>query len=106
MQFNMDAAVRAWSVNGFVILPAYVPAEVLGSAVADLPMLYPTADEYHDHVDPARNQRFDDEFGGIDDFPFASTALRGAARGSRTRDSTHRCRAPWPVGPAVTRAGG
>lgn len=43
--------------------------------MAELPMLYSTADEYHDQVDRARNHRFDDEFGGIDDFPIPSTAL-------------------------------
>jgi hypothetical protein len=72
---SLDAAVRAWDEDGFVILPAYVTSVDMAPAVAELPMLYPTADEYHDHVNPERDRRFDDEFGGIDDFPFHSTAL-------------------------------
>jgi hypothetical protein len=56
-------------------LPAYLHDADLAPAVSELPMLFPTADEYHDRVDHERNQRFDDEFGGIDDFPFPSTAL-------------------------------
>jgi hypothetical protein len=75
MRVDVDVAVRAWRQDGFVILPAYTPATDLVAAVAGLPMLYPTAEEYHHRVDPDRNRRFDDEFGGIDDFPFASTAV-------------------------------
>jgi hypothetical protein len=75
MQFDIDAAVRIWDKDGFVLLPAYIPPADLAPAVAELPMLYPTAEGYHDHADPEQNQRFDDEFGGIDDFPFPSTAL-------------------------------
>ena len=75
MRFDIDAAVVAWREDGFAILPAYMPTAELTSAVAELPMLFPTAGEYHDQVDPERNRRFDDEFGGIDDFPFDSTAL-------------------------------
>jgi hypothetical protein len=75
MQVDIDAAVRAWHQDGFAILPAYVPTADLVAGVAELPMLYPTADEYHDRVDLERNRRFDDEFGGIDDFPFVSAAL-------------------------------
>jgi len=74
MQFDIDAAVRAWSEAGYAILPTYIPVEDLAPGVAEISMLYPTAD-YHDQVNPDRNQRFGDEFGGIDDFPFASTAL-------------------------------
>jgi hypothetical protein len=75
MRYDIDAAVRAWRDDGFAILPAYIPTVVLLPALAELPRLYPTADEYHDGVDPRRNRRFDDEFGGIDEFPFSSTAL-------------------------------
>jgi hypothetical protein len=64
-----------WRDDGFVIVPAYLPAVDLAAAVAELPQMYPTAGEFHDGTDPARNARFADEFGGIDDFPFPSTAL-------------------------------
>jgi hypothetical protein len=75
MHFDIDGAVRVWDEDGFVILPAYISLADLAPAVAELPMLYPTAEEYHDHASPERTERFNDEFGGIDDFPFPSTAL-------------------------------
>ena len=37
--------------------------------------LFPTAEEFHDCADPERNRPFESEFGGIVDFPFASSAL-------------------------------
>ena len=61
--------------RGFAILPGYLSADDLQPALDELPSLYPTADEFHDDADPARNKRFREEFGGIDDFPFASTGL-------------------------------
>ena len=45
MDVDIDGAVRAWDEHGFVILPAYLPPAELAGAVADLPTLYPTADE-------------------------------------------------------------
>jgi Phytanoyl-CoA dioxygenase (PhyH) len=75
MRSDIDRAVDAWRQHGFAILPTYIPADDLAPAAAELPLLYPTADEYHDRVDPDRNSRFDDEFGGIDDFPFPGTGL-------------------------------
>jgi phytanoyl-CoA dioxygenase PhyH len=43
--------------------------------LAELPSVFPSAEEFHDDVDPARNAAYRDEFGGITDFPFASTEL-------------------------------
>ncbi|MGD9798829.1 MAG: GNAT family N-acetyltransferase [Acidimicrobiia bacterium] len=75
MNYDLDAAVRAWTDDGFAILPGYIPAADLDPGASEIPLLYPTADDYHDGVDADRNRRFDDEFGGIDDFPFAGPAL-------------------------------
>lgn len=72
---DLDEPVRSWHDRGFAILPGHLPTADLQEAVADLPMLYPTAAEYHDGADPERNRRFDDEHGGITDFPFASVDL-------------------------------
>jgi hypothetical protein len=73
---DLDAATRAWNDDGFAILPAYLPPEVLEPALADLELLFPSPDDFHDGVDPERNARFmGDEFNGIDGFPFASLAL-------------------------------
>jgi hypothetical protein len=64
-----------FELDGFVILPSYLSGDELAPALAVLPREFPTADEYHDNVDPARNERFRDEFAGITDFPFASVEL-------------------------------
>ena len=61
--------------DGFAVLPRYLGDAELRDALDDLPSEFPTADAFHDDVDPSRNERFRDEFGGITDFPFASTAL-------------------------------
>jgi hypothetical protein len=73
---DMDRAVQSWVDDGFVILPSYLPDDVLAPAVEELGLMFPTADDFHDGVDPARNARFiGDEFNGIDSFPFTSLAL-------------------------------
>lgn len=72
----MESAVRSWVDDGFVVLPGYLPDDVLAPAVDELKLMFPTGDDFHDGVDPARNARFiGDEFNGIDSFPFASLAL-------------------------------
>lgn len=61
--------------DGFVVVPAFLTSLDLAPAVDELPRLFPTADELHDDVDPARNRRFRDEFAGITNFPFPSLQL-------------------------------
>jgi len=73
---DLDAARTAWLDDGFVVLPGYLPATDLQPAMDELRLLFPSADDFHDGVDPDRNARFvGDEFDGIDGFPFASPAL-------------------------------
>lgn len=67
--------VERWRRDGFVIRPALVALDDLAPAQAELPLLFPTADDFHDGVDEERNDRFRDEFGGITSFPFDSTEL-------------------------------
>ncbi len=69
---RLDAAARNWRDNGLTILPEYLPSSELQQALAELPTVFPTPDEFHDDVDPDRNARYYDEFGGITDFPFVS----------------------------------
>ncbi|HVE94156.1 MAG TPA: phytanoyl-CoA dioxygenase family protein [Acidimicrobiales bacterium] len=61
--------------DGFVVLPGYLSAEELAPALAELPTMFPSADDFHRDADPLRNARFRDEFGGITNFPFLSTEL-------------------------------
>ncbi len=64
-----------WRRDGFVIVPGLLADGELAAAVAGLPSVFPTADEFHDDADPGRNARYRDEFGGITNFPFASVDL-------------------------------
>ena len=71
----IEESVAAFRRDGFAILPGYLTPPELAGAVAELPREFPTAAEFHADADPARNERFRDEFGGITNFPFTSTAL-------------------------------
>ncbi len=73
----MDASTvsERWMRDGFLIVPGLLAGRDLAAGVDGLPSLFPTADEFHGDVDPGRNARFRDEFGGITNFPFASVDL-------------------------------
>src|SRR4051812_33023925 len=86
---HLDDAVAGWRDDGFAILPAYLASEVR-PALRELPSVFPTADEFHDDVDPERNARYRDEFGGITDFPFVSTELSLLAVDERLIDLAER----------------
>ncbi|GAB1688974.1 phytanoyl-CoA dioxygenase family protein [Krasilnikovia sp. M28-CT-15] len=72
---DLQDAARAWQTDGFVILPGFIPADELKSAVGELDLLFPSADGFHDGTDPRRERFLGDEFAGIDTLPFASTEL-------------------------------
>jgi hypothetical protein len=65
----------SFEADGLTVLPAYLSGEDLAPALAELPDEFPTAAEFHDNADPARNERFRDEFAGITTFPFGSVEL-------------------------------
>jgi hypothetical protein len=65
-----------WNADGFLVLPAHLSRTELQRAIDELPLLFPTADEFHRGAEgQAGHARFRDEFTGIDDFPFKSTEL-------------------------------
>jgi hypothetical protein len=72
---ELAEAVQKWNTDGFVVLPSYLSANQLSSAIAELRLMFPSADEFHRQPDAEDYGRFSDEFGGIDDFPFKSTEL-------------------------------
>ena len=72
---DLEDAAHAWQTDGFVILPGFLPAAELTSAVGELDLLFPSADGFHDGTDPRRERFIGDEFAGIDTFPFASTEI-------------------------------
>jgi hypothetical protein len=86
---DLDAATASWRDEGFAILPAYLGAE-LDPALRELPSVFPSADEFHDDVDPERNAAYREEFGGITDFPFASNELSLLAVHDRLIDLAER----------------
>ena len=70
---DLEHAARLWHEHGVALLPNVLEQDDIGPAQGEIPSMYPTADEFHDDVDPDRNARFrDDQFTGIDEFPWAS----------------------------------
>ncbi|HEY7013466.1 MAG TPA: phytanoyl-CoA dioxygenase family protein [Streptosporangiaceae bacterium] len=65
----------AWQADGFVVLPGFLPASELAPAVAELGVMFPSADGFHDRTDPRHTRYRGDEFAGIDSFPFASAEI-------------------------------
>lgn len=72
---DLAKASRDWREGGFAILPGYLSGEVLRPAVAELELMFPSAQEFHDGSDARRERFVGDEFAGIDSFPFASTEV-------------------------------
>jgi hypothetical protein len=72
---DLTDAARAWRADGFVILPGFLPAEVLRPATAELDLMFPSAEGFHDGTDPRRERFVGDEFAGIDTFPFAGVEV-------------------------------
>lgn len=72
---DLDATVRAWNSDGFVILPGFIPADDLAPVRGDLEKVFPSAEGFHDGTDPRRERFIGDEFDGIDPFPFTSVEL-------------------------------
>jgi hypothetical protein len=74
-QVNETEIYAAWRTHGFVILPGYLSDTALAPAVGELDMVFPGADGFHDATDPRHERFHNDEFDGIDVFPFASIEL-------------------------------
>lgn len=72
---DLDDIAQEWQTHGFVIIPGYIPAEELAPALGELETVFPTADGFHDCLDPRRSRFVGDEFAGIDSFPFTSDEL-------------------------------
>lgn len=71
----MQSIAEAWRTNGFVILPAFLPERDLAPALDSLESMFPKPDGFHDGTDPRRARYLEDEFDGIDSFPFPSVEL-------------------------------
>lgn len=83
---DLDTAAQEWQAHGFVILPGFIPAAELRPARKELPAMYPTAEGFHDGTDDRRHRFTEDEWAGIDSFPFLSTELSLLAVSDRVVD--------------------
>jgi ectoine hydroxylase-related dioxygenase (phytanoyl-CoA dioxygenase family) len=71
-----DADQAKWEVDGWCLVRGLLPPEVIAAAQAVLPGLVPTAEEFADDVDPARNEPFRiDSHRVMPRFPFEDRAL-------------------------------
>ncbi|WP_345603215.1 phytanoyl-CoA dioxygenase family protein [Pseudonocardia adelaidensis] len=68
-------AMQAWHTDGFAVVPGYLSADDLAPTLDELTLCFPTAAGFHEGSDPRRQRFLDDEFDGIDTFPFASSQL-------------------------------
>jgi hypothetical protein len=83
---DLDRAAHEWETHGFAILPAFIPVAALTPALDELPVMYPTADGFHDGTDDRRDTFTTDEWAGINGFPFRSTELSLLAVNDRVID--------------------
>jgi len=72
---DFSTIAHEWQTHGFVILPGYLNAGDLRAAQATFGSMFPSAEGFHSGSDPRRHRYIDDEFAGIDTFPFGSTEL-------------------------------
>ncbi|GAA3113794.1 phytanoyl-CoA dioxygenase family protein [Streptosporangium carneum] len=83
---DLQDAARMWRVDGFVVLPGFIPADELSAVVNEVDQMFPSAAGFHDDTDPRAKRFIGDEFAGIDTFPFASTAISLLAVNHRILD--------------------
>jgi hypothetical protein len=83
---DLGRAARECQAHGFVVLPGFVPAAELRPALQELPVMYPTAEGFHDGTDARRDRFTADEWAGIDSFPFRSAELSLLAVSDRVVD--------------------
>lgn len=72
---DLGRAAEQWQTRGYVILAGFIPADELMPALDELPVMYPSAEGFHDGTDKRRRRFTADEWAGIDSFPFRSTEL-------------------------------
>jgi hypothetical protein len=72
---NEKQILSAWHDDGFAVLPGFLSASDLAPAVSQLGVMFPSAGGFHDRSDHRYRRYLDNEFDGIDSFPFASTEV-------------------------------
>ncbi len=92
-----ERQLQAWNEDGYLLIPALFDESELQAAIAELPRIFPTAEEFARDADPKRNDRFRmprsarsglnywarsgmlsqhaQQFAGLEDFPWTGGAL-------------------------------
>ena len=77
---SFDEYKRRWDTTGWCLIENVIPPDLLARAQEALPAVFPTADEFADHVDPDRNAPFLTERDAPrPQFPFEAAALNRVA---------------------------
>jgi hypothetical protein len=67
---------QRWDGEGWCLLEAFLPPDIIAKAQASLPALFPTAEEFAADTDPVRNEPFrHDSHRVLPRFPFEEAAL-------------------------------
>ena len=70
-----DRVRAALHDDGFVVVHDFLPAADLAGAIEEIPLMYPTASQFHDDPDDEQVRKFRaSQFGGVEYLPFASPA--------------------------------
>ena len=72
---DLNDAAQYWQTHGFVILPGLIPIGELAPATSELRLMFPSAEGFHARSDARYSRYLNDEFAGIDSFPFRSVQL-------------------------------
>ena len=72
---DLNDAAQEWQTHGFVVLPGLIPVRELAAALGELGLLFPSAEGFHGRSDARYSWYLDDEFAGIDSFPFRSVEV-------------------------------
>ena len=72
---DVNDAAQDWQTRGFVVLPGLIPIRELAPAVSELRLMFPSAEGFHGRSDARYSRYLNDEFAGIDSFPFRSVQV-------------------------------
>jgi len=83
---------RRWDTAGWCVVEGVIPPDLLAAAQEALPAVFPTAEEFADGVDPARNAPFFSERNSPHpQFPFEADALNQVALHDAILDIAEQC---------------
>ena len=72
---DVNDAAQDWQTHGFAVLPGLIPIGELDQARGELQLMFPSAEGFHARSDARYSRYLNDEFAGIDSFPFRSVQL-------------------------------